>query len=80
MTQILVHRVPVCAHWNVTDQRIAIERHREVVQSRLPGFLHIFLPDDGSGRGGVTSIDDRRSKIQMKVSRKKAWQRKRMGL
>jgi hypothetical protein len=47
------------------------------IKVAFPHHQHIFLPDDGSGRGGVTLLEATTSKTQRMVARRKAWQRRR---
>ena len=77
MTQILVHKIPVQNYWTTEETLARMRPYIEKIKHAFPHQQHIFLPDDGSGRGGVTLLEATTSKTQRMVARRKAWQRRR---
>lgn len=76
----LVHRVPVRGDWSRTDQKAAIDQYKEqmtkraVFQQDLSSLesetfpttvaTDLYIPDDGSKRGGVEMLDPENSQLQ----------------
>lgn len=58
--KILVHKVPVGADWTLALKREVLQAYAAKMHETFPRERHIFIPDDGSGRGGVTLLDTRR--------------------
>jgi hypothetical protein len=73
---MLVHKVPVSPHMSPDEQERIIRRYADGIKKTFPYYDHIFLPDDGTGRGSVTLLDSKPSAIRLKIARRKAWKRK----
>lgn len=56
MSNILVHKVPVQVFWTIDENQRAILKYAQIIKAAFPRERHIFLPDDGTGRGDVTMI------------------------
>jgi hypothetical protein len=54
---LLIHKVPVSADMPEKEVLDRMRRYMEQVKEGLGDLKHLFLPDYGDGRGGVTACN-----------------------